>query len=153
MKKLFVAVFAAVTAIIPAYSQTYQALNSSSIYLVDYDASRSVMLFRGNIPFTSTSPQAVDFSGLEAAFTNQFNAQTGKTFPSSYSFVDISLINADEGLNLEAASFNPANMPPTSNPVIEMPPRLPRSTARPEGGIRMSTPPIARVGPIAVFGS
>src|SRR5215467_5854919 len=52
-----------------------------------------------------------------------------------------------------ALRIRPGTMPPTSRPEIEMPARLPNSTARPDGGIRMSTPPIARIGPIAVLGS
>jgi hypothetical protein len=35
---------------------------------------------------------------------------------------------------------------------IEMPARLPSSTVSAEGGISMSTPPIAMIGPIAMFG-
>ena len=52
-----------------------------------------------------------------------------------------------------ALKIRPGTMPPISSPEIEIPARLPSNTASPDGGIRMSTPPMARIGPIAVFGS
>jgi hypothetical protein len=50
-------------------------------------------------------------------------------------------------------SSRPGTMPAISSCEIEMPARLPSSTVRAEGGISMSTPPIAMIGPIASFGS
>ena len=43
-------------------------------------------------------------------------------------------------------------MPPTSSLEIEMPDRLPSSTVSAEGGISMSTAPIAMIGPVAMVG-
>ena len=39
-----------------------------------------------------------------------------------------------------------------SNPEIEMPARLPSSTVSADGGMSMSTPPIAMMGPMAMLG-
>ena len=55
---------------------------------------------------------------------------------------------ADEG----DAQDQPGTMPPISSFEIEMPDRLPSSTVSAEGGISMSTPPIAMIGPIAMVG-
>ena len=43
-------------------------------------------------------------------------------------------------------------MPPISSLEIEMPDRLPSSTVSAEGGISMSTAPIAITGPVAMVG-
>ncbi len=43
-------------------------------------------------------------------------------------------------------------MPATRSREIEMPDRLPRSTVSADGGISMSTPPMAMMGPIAMRG-
>ena len=48
-----------------------------------------------------------------------------------------------------AASNMPGTTPAISRPEIEMPARLPSSTVSADGGISMSTPPIAMIGPIA----
>ena len=44
----------------------------------------------------------------------------------------------------------PGTTPATSSPVMEMPARLPSSTVMAEGGISMSTPPMAMIGPMAM---
>ena len=49
-------------------------------------------------------------------------------------------------------STTPGMMPAMSSCDTEMPARLPSSTVSAEGGISMSTPPIAMIGPIAMFG-
>ena len=46
----------------------------------------------------------------------------------------------------------PGTTPAISSPEIEMPARLPSSTVSAEGGISMSTPPMAMIGPIAMLG-
>ena len=51
-----------------------------------------------------------------------------------------------------AASTMPGITPAMSSPEIEMPDRLPSSTVSADGGISMSTPPIAMIGPIAIDG-
>ena len=52
-----------------------------------------------------------------------------------------------------ALRISPGTMPPINSPEIEMPARLPSSTASADGGISTSTLPIAMIGPIAIFGS
>ena len=51
-----------------------------------------------------------------------------------------------------ADRMSPGVTPPTSSFEIEMPERLPRSTVSAEGGISMSTAPIAMIGPAAMVG-
>ena len=48
--------------------------------------------------------------------------------------------------------ISPGITPPISSLEIEMPDRLPSSTVRAEGGISMSTAPIAISGPVAMVG-
>ena len=50
-------------------------------------------------------------------------------------------------------SSNPGITPPMRRPVIEMPDKPPSSTARPEGGISMSTAPIAFLRKVACVNS
>src|SRR5262249_16172559 len=49
-------------------------------------------------------------------------------------------------------SIRPGTTPPISSFEIEIPDRLPRSTVRAEGGINISTAPIAMIGPVASTG-
>src|SRR5215468_1799076 len=49
-------------------------------------------------------------------------------------------------------SIKPGIMPPISNFEIEIPDRLPSSTVSAEGGISISTAPIAMIGPVAMVG-
>lgn len=49
-------------------------------------------------------------------------------------------------------SSSPGITPPISSFEIEMPERLPSSTVSAEGGISMSTAPIAMMGPVAIVG-
>src|SRR5215475_541627 len=49
-------------------------------------------------------------------------------------------------------SIRPGTTPPISSFEIEIPDRLPRSTVRADGGISMSTAPIAMIGPVASTG-
>ncbi len=58
----------------------------------------------------------------------------------------------DVGDERHARGSAPAMMPPTSSLEIEMPDRLPSSTVSAEGGISMSTAPIAMIGPVAMVG-
>ena len=51
-----------------------------------------------------------------------------------------------------ADRIRPGMMPPISSFEIEMPDRLPSSTVSAEGGISMSTAPIAMIGPVAMVG-
>ena len=51
-----------------------------------------------------------------------------------------------------ADRISPGITPPISSFEIEMPDRLPRSTVSAEGGISMSTAPIAMIGPVAIAG-
>ncbi len=44
-------------------------------------------------------------------------------------------------------------MPATSSFEIDMPARLPSSTASADGGISIAMPPVAMIGPIAMRGS
>ena len=46
----------------------------------------------------------------------------------------------------------PGITPPISSLEIEMPEKLPRSTVSADGGISMSTAPIAITGPVAMVG-
>ena len=55
----------------------------------------------------------------------------------------------DEG---HATGSGPGRTPPISSLEIEMPDRLPSSTVSAEGGISMSTAPIAITGPVAMVG-
>jgi hypothetical protein len=48
--------------------------------------------------------------------------------------------------------ISPGVTPPTSSLEIEMPDRLPSSTVSAEGGINMSTAPMAMTGPAAIVG-
>ncbi len=48
--------------------------------------------------------------------------------------------------------IRPGTTPPISSFEIEMPDRLPSSTVRADGGISMSTAPIAMIGPVAMVG-
>src|SRR3954469_2508656 len=48
--------------------------------------------------------------------------------------------------------IRPGTTPPTSSCEIEMPEKLPSSTVSAEGGISMSTAPIAITGPVAMVG-
>ena len=48
--------------------------------------------------------------------------------------------------------ISPGTTPPIRSFEIEMPERLPRSTVSAEGGISMSTAPIAMIGPVAIAG-
>ena len=49
-------------------------------------------------------------------------------------------------------SSNPGTTPPISSLEMEMPDRLPSSTVSAEGGISMSTAPMAMMGPAAMVG-
>src|SRR5262249_18465450 len=49
-------------------------------------------------------------------------------------------------------NIRPGTMPPISNFEIEIPERLPSSTVSAEGGMSMSTAPIAIIGPAAMMG-
>src|SRR3989304_3300033 len=51
-----------------------------------------------------------------------------------------------------ALSKSPGTTPPMRSWEIEMPDRLPSSTVRAEGGISMSTAPMAMMGPVAMVG-
>ena len=46
----------------------------------------------------------------------------------------------------------PGSTPAMRSPLIEMPDRLPKSTASAEGGISMAMPPVPRIGPMAIEG-
>ena len=48
--------------------------------------------------------------------------------------------------------MRPGTTPPISNFEIEIPDRLPSSTVSADGGISMSTAPIAMIGPVANAG-
>src|SRR4051812_8536450 len=48
--------------------------------------------------------------------------------------------------------MRPGMTPPISSFEIEMPERLPRSTVSAEGGISISTAPMAMIGPVAITG-
>jgi hypothetical protein len=51
-----------------------------------------------------------------------------------------------------AASTTPGTTPAISRPEIEMLARLPSSTVSADGGMSMSTPPMAMIGPMASRG-
>ena len=50
------------------------------------------------------------------------------------------------------ARIRPGMIPPISKPLMEIPDKLPSNTVRPEGGISMSTAPMAMIGPMARLG-
>ncbi len=134
MKKLLlVLLLVTAAATFQANSQTF--FDPTTVYLVDYNPKKSVMVFRGNTPLIPTlapypaptpptPAQMVDFSGLHSAFKAQFKLQVPKgTFPKKYNFVDISLINWDSSENfpMEAASFiNPPPLLPSSAQPLPM---------------------------------
>ena len=47
--------------------------------------------------------------------------------------------------------ISPGIAPAIRMPAIEMPDRLPRRTARLDGGISIAMPPVPRIGPIAML--
>ena len=63
------------------------------------------------------------------------------------------MLGATTLLALACTPMDPGTTPATSRPEIEMPARLPSSTVIADGGTSMSTPPIAMIGPMPIFGS
>src|SRR6185503_12110859 len=86
--------------------------------------------------------------------------KNGRSFSQPWYSVN-AVAGASEGLSFTRTmmytmnarlSINPGTTPPISSLEIEMPDRLPRSTVSAEGGISMSTAPIAISGPVATVG-
>lgn len=98
---------------------SYPALNPASVYLVDYQkatdpkgASCVNLFFRGNEPLdqAKAADQKIDFKTLDSLFKSLFSqlvTDGSVSFPSSYTFIDVSLLTPGQaqGLTAEARTF------------------------------------------------
>src|ERR1700682_1343477 len=120
----------------------------------------------------NSAPSAADSVGvaqpadIEATTTTKIDTSGSTYWKNGRSFSQPlystnSLAGASDGLSFTRTTMyttnarlriRPGMTPPISSLEIEMPDRLPSSTVSAEGGISMSTAPIAINGPVAMVG-